>query len=507
MRDDGAPQATRRQTAPPRSRPPSSRIWRPPSATRCSGSAQRPARRTSSCKPLNGSIYVRYLPNGATIGTKDPYLTVATYPFAGAYAAIQAVSSEKGATPTPIPGNGLAETPDSTATSVHAAFPGVDYQIEVFDPTPGTAAALVKAGGLAAVGKSDTAGAAAVGPRLATAAELATYAASAGHPVYWAGTKSGFAYEVKQTADGQIYIRYLPTGTAAGDSGQHFTVGTYPYPAALDAIKALAKEPNAESFPVPGGGLAVFDSPIRRASTSPIRGRTTRSRSSTPRPRRLATSSPPGGSTASAEPRETVRSCVVSGRRRPHRSVSRSAPLWRLETPAGLVAMFAAGLPDPRRCSRPMRGSTETSGCSRSGRAASADVGTRRFYDRGQFADYPPGYLYVLWLTGKISRDAGLSAAQAARDPRRSRASPGSPERSRRGSRRPRLRERWPVRALVAAAVLFNPAVIALSAVWGQVDSVPAMFVLVVAPPALHRSRSRCGARSPPSSSSPSRSR
>ena len=41
------------------------------------------------------------------------------------------------------------------------------------------------------------------------------------------------------------------------------------------------------------------------------------------------------------------------------------------------------------------------------------------------------------------------------------------------------LRERLPVRALVAGgAVLFNPALIALSAVWGQVDAVPAMFVL-----------------------------
>jgi len=40
------------------------------------------------------------------------------------------------------------------------------------------------------------------------------------------------------------------------------------------------------------------------------------------------------------------------------------------------------------------------------------------------------------------------------------------------------VKERFPVRALVAAAVLFNPAVIALSAVWGQVDAVPAMFVL-----------------------------
>jgi hypothetical protein len=40
------------------------------------------------------------------------------------------------------------------------------------------------------------------------------------------------------------------------------------------------------------------------------------------------------------------------------------------------------------------------------------------------------------------------------------------------------LNERLPVRPVVAAAVLFNPAVIMLSAVWGQVDVVPAVFVL-----------------------------
>ena len=40
------------------------------------------------------------------------------------------------------------------------------------------------------------------------------------------------------------------------------------------------------------------------------------------------------------------------------------------------------------------------------------------------------------------------------------------------------LRGRIPVRAAVVAAVLFNPAVIALSSVWGQVDAVPAAFVL-----------------------------
>src|SRR5437762_1596276 len=41
-----------------------------------------------------------------------------------------------------------------------------------------------------------------------------------------------------------------------------------------------------------------------------------------------------------------------------------------------------------------------------------------------------------------------------------------------------RMRRRWPVRTLVAAAVLFNPAFFGVSAIWGQVDSVPGLFVL-----------------------------
>jgi Gpi18-like mannosyltransferase len=106
-----------------------------------------------------------------------------------------------------------------------------------------------------------------------------------------------------------------------------------------------------------------------------------------------------------------------------------------------------------------------------------ATVGVRHFYVSGQFADYPPGYLYVLWLLGKVSATpgylllklpalladlgvawiAGLLAMRIA---------PAD------------LKHRLPVRGLVIAAILFNPAVIALSAVWGQVDAVPAMFVL-----------------------------
>jgi hypothetical protein len=104
------------------------------------------------------------------------------------------------------------------------------------------------------------------------------------------------------------------------------------------------------------------------------------------------------------------------------------------------------------------------------------EVGPHRFYDTDHLADYPPGYLYVLWLVGRISAtpsylllklpaivaDLGLAWIAGAFAERLAPAS---------------LRG-VPVRAVVAALVLFNPAVIALSAGWGQVDSVPVLFVL-----------------------------
>ena len=33
-----------------------------------------------------------------------------------------------------------------------------------------------------------------------------------------------------------------------------------------------------------------------------------------------------------------------------------------------------------------------------------ADIGPGEFYESGYFADYPPGYLYVLWLVGTIGQ-------------------------------------------------------------------------------------------------------
>src|SRR6266511_762094 len=149
---------------------------------------------------------------------------------------------------------------------------------------------------------------------------------------------------------------------------------------------------------------------------------------------------------------------------------------WSVDTPGGVLGMFVVALL-VRALLAPHFGFYGDLRLFRMWAERLADVGPHKFYIRGQFADYPPGYLYILWLMGKLSAAPGylllklpaifadlalawLAGTLAAR------IAPAS------------LKERWPVLTLVAASVLFNPAVIALSAVWGQVDAVPAAFVL-----------------------------
>jgi Gpi18-like mannosyltransferase len=102
-------------------------------------------------------------------------------------------------------------------------------------------------------------------------------------------------------------------------------------------------------------------------------------------------------------------------------------------------------------------------------------VGPGEFYAPELFADYPPGYLYVLWFLGELSAapgyvllklpaivgDLGLALVAATLAVRI----------------QPRITG-LPARPVVLAAVLLNPAVFGLSAGWGQVDAIPAAFVV-----------------------------
>jgi hypothetical protein len=150
--------------------------------------------------------------------------------------------------------------------------------------------------------------------------------------------------------------------------------------------------------------------------------------------------------------------------------------LWRLDTRTGATAMFSVAFLI-RLLIAPHLGFFIDLRFFHTWSTELRAVGTHKFYSTDPLADYPPAYMYVLWVIGKLSAspsylllklpallaDLGLAWISGTFADRLAPAS---------------LKERLPVRTVVAAGVLFNPAVIALSAAWGQVDSVPVLIVL-----------------------------
>ena len=105
--------------------------------------------------PRRGSLYeltrtadnrsiVRYVPPGVVAGSSaGQYLSVATYPFIGAFNALQSVADGGGFM---LPHGGLAVVNSRFPNAVHVAFPLVEYQVEVYDPSPARARAIASSG-------------------------------------------------------------------------------------------------------------------------------------------------------------------------------------------------------------------------------------------------------------------------------------------------------------------------------------------------------------------------
>jgi hypothetical protein len=208
----------------------------------------------------NGTIIIRYLPQAAKVGDKKPHLTVATYPFPGAFPAIENAAKRSGSASFRISDNGLAVFAKRYPQSVHVAYPGSSYQVEVYDPKRGTAAAILKSGQLTAFGSlRGGSPAPAAKPISASVGDLRSLARSLGHPIYWVGPRRGSTYELIRTSSGKIILRYLPQGVKVGTRKPYLSVATYPFPGAFGAIKALTKQRTQVAIKLRGGGLAVFD--------------------------------------------------------------------------------------------------------------------------------------------------------------------------------------------------------------------------------------------------------
>jgi len=163
------------------------------------------------------------------------------------------------------------------------------------------------------------------------------------------------------------------------------------------------------------------------------------------------------------------------------RSMNERVASWR-QTQGALLVLFAIGLVIRLVLAHYSEGLAFDVGLFREWSDRLVERGPAHFYEPGYFADYPPGYLYVLFLLGKISllvrgeppsigvlklpaiiADLGVAVFAlllAARITPRG------------------LVGRIPARVAAAGAILLNPALILVSAVWGQVDSVLALLVL-----------------------------
>jgi hypothetical protein len=84
----------------------------------------------------SGNVFVRYLPEDAEIGTTRPALTVSTYPAASAYELLQAEAQKTGAPTEQLEGGGLVMVDKKAPTNVYLAYPGSDFQVEVYDHSP-----------------------------------------------------------------------------------------------------------------------------------------------------------------------------------------------------------------------------------------------------------------------------------------------------------------------------------------------------------------------------------
>jgi hypothetical protein len=97
------------------------------------------------------------------------------------------------------------------------------------------------------------------GPALVTQAQLQRLAVTVDHPVYWAGPKAGFSYELTETSTGRTFIRYLPQGVKAGDPRPDFlVVGTYALTGSFSDLKRAAMRKGAVALGIADGGIMLL---------------------------------------------------------------------------------------------------------------------------------------------------------------------------------------------------------------------------------------------------------
>ncbi len=106
----------------------------------------RPGDRYELTRTSTGNVFVRYLSPGSGGGSAQ--LTVATYPYVEGFRALESVSNVQQVT---LERGGVAIVDPRYLASVYFAFPGANYQGQVFGPSPDELLRVVRSGDLSEV--------------------------------------------------------------------------------------------------------------------------------------------------------------------------------------------------------------------------------------------------------------------------------------------------------------------------------------------------------------------
>jgi hypothetical protein len=112
----------------------------------------RPGTRIELTRTATGSIFVRYLPASARAGSREPYLTVATYARPNGFNEVKAAAAKPKAITIRLAGGGIAVYTRAEPKNMHIAYPTQPYQVEVFSPRAGVAKALTVGGAIRPTG-------------------------------------------------------------------------------------------------------------------------------------------------------------------------------------------------------------------------------------------------------------------------------------------------------------------------------------------------------------------
>lgn len=103
-------------------------------------------------QPEKGRTYVRYLSGDAEAGDPRRFLTVGTYVTPDPVAALQRQGQQPGGVLGKAPGGATIYFDRDRPQSVYLAYPGVEAQIEVYDPDFRRALQLVNSGQIVSTG-------------------------------------------------------------------------------------------------------------------------------------------------------------------------------------------------------------------------------------------------------------------------------------------------------------------------------------------------------------------